>query len=174
MILSGDIELNPGPGFNKQLRKKQNAIIKKTLNKRAASPKCSICKIGVGNNRKRLLCTWCLELTHVSCSNLHETKKKSIKSAAPIKWTCNSCYFHELPFSNCRSIPDNIESNDAIESNNAVFENLQEKFKDRSSLKVMHLNTQSLISTFPEFTAYVNDYPFDVYTLSETWLTSNK
>ena len=37
----------------------------------------------------------------------------------------------------------------------------------------MHLNTQSLRSSFPEFTAFVNNYPFDVYILSETWLTSN-
>ena len=37
----------------------------------------------------------------------------------------------------------------------------------------MHLNTRSLISSFPKFTAFVNNYSFDVYTLSETWLTSN-
>ena len=37
----------------------------------------------------------------------------------------------------------------------------------------MHLNTRSLVSSFPEFTAFVNNYPFDVYTLSEIWLTSN-
>ena len=69
ILESGDIELNPGPGFNKQLRKKQNAIIKKTINKQASTPKCPICNIGVGNNRKCLLCTWSLELTHVICSN---------------------------------------------------------------------------------------------------------
>ena len=66
ILESGDIELNPGPGFNKQLRKKQNAIIKKTINKKASTPTCPICNIGVGNNRKHLLCTWCLELTHVA------------------------------------------------------------------------------------------------------------
>ena len=37
----------------------------------------------------------------------------------------------------------------------------------------MHLNTQSLISSFPKFTAFVNNYSFDMYTLSETQLTSN-
>ena len=37
----------------------------------------------------------------------------------------------------------------------------------------MHLNTRSLISSFPEFTAFVNNYSFDVYKMSETWLTSN-
>ena len=37
----------------------------------------------------------------------------------------------------------------------------------------MHLNTRSRISSFPEFTAFVNNYPIDVYTLSEAWLTSN-
>ena len=37
----------------------------------------------------------------------------------------------------------------------------------------MHLNTRSLMSSLPEFTTFVNNYLFDVYTLSETWLTSN-
>ena len=42
-----------------------------------------------------------------------------------------------------------------------------------SDLKIMHLNTQSVTSTFNEFLLIINGYPSDVITLSETWLKSN-
>ena len=37
----------------------------------------------------------------------------------------------------------------------------------------MHLNTQSMVSTFNEFLLTVNRYPLDIITLSETWLKDN-
>ncbi len=42
-----------------------------------------------------------------------------------------------------------------------------------SHLSLMHLNTQSMTSTFDELVMLLNDYPFDVVTLSETWLKDN-
>ena len=41
-------------------------------------------------------------------------------------------------------------------------------------LKFLHLNTQSLVSTFNEFYITLAKYPFDVVALSETWLRQNK
>ena len=40
-------------------------------------------------------------------------------------------------------------------------------------LKIMHLNTQSMVSMFNEFLLLVTQYSFDVFTLSETWLKNN-
>ena len=40
-------------------------------------------------------------------------------------------------------------------------------------LSLMHLNTQSMTSTFDELQLLLNDYPFNVVTLSETWLKDN-
>ena len=40
-------------------------------------------------------------------------------------------------------------------------------------LKLMHLNTQSMCSTFNEFQLTVESYPLDIITLSETWLKEN-
>ena len=47
---------------------------------------------------------------------------------------------------------------------------LQERHKQ---LKIMHLNTQCMTSTFDEFLLTVNKYPLDIITLSETWLKDN-
>ena len=57
LILSGDIELNPGPG----------------LHARKSTPKCLLCNKGVGTNRKRLQCSQCQNLTHVTCLNISKT-----------------------------------------------------------------------------------------------------
>lgn len=38
----------------------------------------------------------------------------------------------------------------------------------------MHLNTQSMVSTFNEFALTVKSYPLDIITLSETWLKNQK
>ena len=43
----------------------------------------------------------------------------------------------------------------------------------RSQLKIMHLNTQCMTSTFDEFLLTVNKYPVNIITMSETWLRDN-
>ena len=37
----------------------------------------------------------------------------------------------------------------------------------------MHLNTQSMVSSFNEFQTLVSDYPMDIITMSEMWLKEN-
>jgi len=59
LILSGDIEQNPGP-----------------------SPKCTECNKGVGTNRKRLMCDVCMSLTHLSCSTIPTSQHKLYNSRA--------------------------------------------------------------------------------------------
>ena len=172
ILESGDIENNPGPGFDRQSCKKRNATTKKSTSKKALFTKCPICNKGVGNNRKRLSCIYCLELTHVTCSNLTTEKKNKITSGTPTIWTCTSCLFNELPFKNCRTTSETSES---FQPKN-LYEQYQisEQFQHIISFfKLMYLKTRSLISSFPEFTAFVNNYSSNMYTLSETWLRSN-
>ena len=59
VILSGDIETNPGPG----LRSRNNI------------PKCTVCWKGVGANRKRFECERCFNLTHINCTNISNKKQ---------------------------------------------------------------------------------------------------
>ena len=137
----GDIEKNPGPGFDRQSRKKHNATTKKYTSKKALSTKCPICNKGVGNNRKRLLYIYCLELTHVTCSNLTRKTKNKIISPATINWTCTSCLFK-----NCRTTSGTSES---FEPKNLYKQyQISEQFQhDKSAIKIMHLNTRLLMSS---------------------------
>jgi exonuclease III len=45
--------------------------------------------------------------------------------------------------------------------------------KHPKHLSIMHLNTQSMVSSFNEFQTLVSDYPMDIITMSETWLKEN-
>ena len=60
LILSDDVEPNPGPGS----RVKNNAA------------KCSICNKEVATNRKHVKCEVCQCLTHVSCLNISKIQQK--------------------------------------------------------------------------------------------------
>ena len=61
---------------------------------------------------------------------------------------------------------------DQIIQNNVHSEaNLLET--NRNHLSIAHLNRQSMSSTFDEFQVMLYQHPFDIITLSETWLRNN-
>ena len=81
ITLSGDIEINPGPGLSK--------------------PKCQVCDRTVQCNQKRLVCKHCLEMCHVRCSN-HQLNQNASNKA--YEWTCSNCIHTALPFYNRRNL----------------------------------------------------------------------
>ncbi|XP_057299344.1 uncharacterized protein LOC130629967 [Hydractinia symbiolongicarpus] len=150
IILSGDIQENPGPG----------------------SSKCTECNKGVGTNRKRLQCIKCFCFTHASCSNLPIFEQNRMTSRIVVKWTCSGCILSELPYFGVRNIAFNTDTtDDPITTENSHLKLLN---KHRNQTSIAHLNTQSLLSTFTEFSLMLNIYDFDIITLSETWLQDNK
>ena len=52
-------------------------------------------------------------------------------------------------------------------------EHLQSLIMRPKHLKVMHLNTKSVVSAFDELLLKIKQYPFDVISMSETWLKEN-
>ena len=67
IILSGDIEQNPGPGLPK--------------------PKCPRCDKTVRCNQKRLICQLCLDVVLANCVNLKHCVRNSIDAE---RWTCEN------------------------------------------------------------------------------------
>ena len=154
LLLSGDIEENPGPGLR--------------------APKCTECEKGVGTNRKRLECKTCLNPTHAACSNLPKSQQIQMTSRIVKYWTCKNCLFSELPFFNVREL-DLDGAVSAIPAEEIALNhdvNLLKKHQNQTS--IAHINTQSLLSTFDEFSHMLNTYNFDIITLSETWLQDNQ
>ena len=147
LILSGDVESNPGPGF---------------------CPKCAKCEKTVNKNHKRLVCSVCRESVHAKC--IKQFDLKTINARTPKFYTCNSCLFTELPFAKTNlSIP-----NDAKNDTNVQCQHKVTIADNKNKLSIAHLNTQSLCSSFAEFTVFVNNYDFDIITVSETWLKNDK
>ena len=64
----------------------------------------------------------------------------------------------------------------ANDSNNVVTDadvHLQDLLSKGNQLRIAHLNTQSMVSTFDKFQATMVEYPICVMTMSETWLKNN-
>ena len=165
ILLGRDISRNPGP-TQQQIT---NPSHKKS--ERHPAPKCLVCEKTVRRNHKRLSCEKCFDWTHARCAGTYFFKY--IKANLPNSWTCPRCTLTVLPFhgqcdlnesSSTTSSKINYHTDDILES--LVSKNNQ--------LKVMYLNTQSMLSTFNEFALTITKYPLDVVTLSETLLNSNK
>ena len=87
-------------------------------------------------------------------------------------WTCTNCLHTTLPFSNVDLELDysGISINESLTTNN----HLEVINANKNLLKIFHINTQSLSSTFDEFLLTIKEYDFDIVAMSETWLKNNK
>ena len=152
IVLSGDIESNPGP-----------------------APKCTECDKGVGTNRKRLQCIKCLSFTHATCSTISKSQQNRMNSRTVVDWTCPNCTLSQLPFFTTRNIDLNQTSpfddlNDSLPDQDTHIQSLNQH---KNRISIAHLNTQSLLSSISEFSTLAHKYNLDIYTISESWLKDN-
>ena len=121
-------------------------------------------------NSKRLLCIHCNNLVHLKCTGTNSTKR--LKSYDPQRWICYWRYLKELLFFNTENLSEEtISITDETMQKNVHYEALE---TNRNHLSITHLNTKSMSSTFDEFQLMLYHHPFDIITLSETWLWSDK
>ena len=114
------------------------------------------------------MCGHCFDMVHATCVN---SKHLVNNSKTHVTWTCNNCLLYELPF-NKVNLDSSIEQNVSIHDD--VIENaFMSRFTDNNNLKLLHLNTQSLLSSFDEFKNLIHTYNFDIVAMSETWLKDN-
>ena len=143
IILSGDIETNPGPGLSK--------------------PNCQVCDKTVRCIQKRLVCEHCLEMCHVKCSN-HQLNQNTSNKAH--EWTRPDCIHTALPFYNRRNVDfDSTVANETtiLHTNNCHIKTLKNHQKYTS---ITHINCQSVLSTFCEFAVMMKSYEFDIISLN--------
>lgn len=140
------------------------------------SVKCRVCEKTVKSNHKRFLCDICKDLTHASCTGL--TQINQVRACIPNNWTCSYRISSILPFLTERSIDFDSSIDETYNSSLVSISNsdvhLSELESRQKLLRVAHLNTQCMTSTFDNFRLTIETYPFDIFTLSETWLKDNK
>ena len=61
LLISGDIELNPGPSNGNRIGNQGDANVR--------APKCNICYKIARTNSKQLMCEHCKLLVHLNCTN---------------------------------------------------------------------------------------------------------
>ena len=143
---------------------------------------CACCKKPVRCNQKALTCTTCKKWVHISCGRVHKSKYDDSEENFE-NWQCPLCLFHELPFYNSfddESIVEekfsigheitNIEVNTSNEKNEYFQAN---KFPLGKGMKISHLNIRSLKNKVIDVQQFLLENPYDLYTLSETWLNED-
>ena len=146
LLLSGDIETNPGP-----------------------AAKCTSCNKTVKVNSKRVECKTCKGLQHLKCCKSNAIKVESPR--VPATWTCHNCLLSVLPFFRVRDIFDTDVPQEDEQLNPETVNLLN---NHRKHFSIAHLNTQSMTPAFNEFESMLSEHQFDIITMSETWLKQNK
>ena len=153
LILSGDIEINPGPDFSPS--------------------KCTVCGNVVKINNKRLICSTCFDAIHAKCCK-QPSYHNNLRSKDTTLYTCNRCLHTQLPFFNVSNLDSSYDMCNTANDNRLSIQNTNSNITNSSkTISIAHLNTQAICSTFDEFTCMLNTQKFDIMTLSETWLRDN-
>ena len=121
-------------------------------------------------NSKKLLHIHCESFVHLQCSTLKAIL--FIKSSRIAhEWVCESCHFKELPFSGLHEFHE-ITATSPTTINSVDYENIHIlNLKSHGKhLSIGHLNTRSTVLSFDQFNVMLQEHPFDILTLSETWL----
>ena len=83
LLLSGDIQLNPGPGTKYP---------------------CTICYKPVKANQMALECDGCLKWTHCKCCGVGKDVYQSYQNESTLQWHCPRCLAQSLPFNDCSRV----------------------------------------------------------------------
>lgn len=151
LLQGGDIGVNPDPPKRK-----------------SAAPRCPQCEKPVARNH-----SFCFDVTHAKCSKVFDPKY--ISSSRPKEWVCPKCTISVLPFNkhNLSLLDTSCMSEPGTEDPDFVDEHLHMLEERSHQVRIFHINTQSMASSFDELLATIDEYPFDIATMSETLLKDN-
>ena len=174
IVLSGDIEANPGPKA-----------------KRAPKCPCKKCERGVKNNQDAILCIECNTWSHVKCIGMSKPMFQYYLNHPNIDWTCDCCALpgftdsflaeetqvHVDAAVECEPTTDpaiQLEAEKNAEpvpepyaSSHHWFEaNISRYFK--SHIKIAHLNINAVYNKMDEVKEMLNRKMFDILFLAET------
>ena len=151
LLLSGDIETNPGP--------------RSTLSNKMI---CDLCSRTIARNTNPVVCSDCRGLFHRSCAGITVTFHKKILQNEK-SWVCHSCYVYALPFPNDDI---NIETFDDEEVVIPLDLNDDLVLTDKSCLNIGHLNINGLRSKIDFLRIFLRQHKFDILCLNETKIDS--
>ena len=169
ILISGDIEINPGP--------------------KQASPRypCKECGKNVRNNQNAILCMTCCTWSHVKCLRMSITNFQYYLSHPSIDWTCNYCalpnfsdsFFHNEVIAEegeARSpdaiLPPTADTSHSSDHSDCPIDwfttNITNYYK--SNLTIGHLNVNGIYNKVDEIKDLLNRGLFDILFIAESKL----
>ena len=166
IILSGDVETNPGP----------------------VKYPCGICKRAVKYNQSSVACDQCDQWIHRECMHMNTAVFEGLKN---ISWYCDNCgipNFTDSFFAGCAAKVDNtysclsqtnsssllsLDSGTEIHGPIAMSSPISKKSlqaKTSKPLRLLNINTQSINNEKTEMLNVIDEYHPDIIVATETWL----
>ena len=146
IVLSGDVQLNPGPPSS-------------------CKYPCTVCSNPVKANQKGIQCDTCDLWSHATCGNVGE--ETYLNLAIEGDWHCPSCIRSQLPFHNISNI-----SNAALSSNSALSTSTNSSTMNNkiNSIKCQSLNARSVMNKRTDMLALLRSQSLNILAVTETFL----
>ena len=134
---------------------------------------CTCCNKPVRKNQKALVCTMCKKWVHITCGRVSKAKYDD-RNEKFENWQCPKCLLSELPFYGF--IDNTFTPNMEFIDNSPKGENAKtlklnvENFPNERGMKISHVNIRSLKNKIIDVQQFLMENPYDIFSLSETWL----
>ena len=132
---------------------------------------CVFCSKPVKSNQKALLCTQCNLWAHIKCARVSELQYCDPNEHF-VNWRCSKCILSLLPFFDVTDSADVYHPCDNINDvgKSKREDNIKFQFPKEKGIKVSHLNIRSLRNKIHDLEILLKDYPYELISLTETWL----
>ena len=162
LLLSGDIQPNPGPA---------------AAGVRNTKYPSTVCGRGVRSNCKAVSCDVCQLWTHVNCCDVSlEVYNDSVNNGTPLSHVCDVCLIGELPIINNfndeanQTVFHSNTKNIAPDLNNSTDVPDQYELFTKKGLHFLHINARSLLPKLSVACLLVRRTKAAVLAVTETWL----
>ena len=134
---------------------------------------CVCCKKAVKSNQRGIVCTKCKTWVHITCVNISRALYENDDEHF-LDWQCPVCILQQLPFYDVdfhteTSTNMSTLNEICVDRNQSPTDN-EYKFPSKSGAKLAHLNIRSINNKKDEVHAFLKEFPYDILSLSETWL----
>ena len=145
LILSGDIETNPGPS-NK--------------------PQCECCFRTIAINHRFVSCVECESRSHIKCAGVSPNQYNRMQADRTITFYCQPCLSNNMPFAD-------VEPEEYFDDNFVLPERIEPlNLFRKSCLNIAHLNVNGLRSKLDFIKILLFQEKFDILCLNETKIDS--
>ena len=161
LLMSGDVEINPGPVYRFP---------------------CTVCETPVRKNQRGVDCDSCRRWTHAACCGMSATEYHQLcTQGESFPWVCPPCMMQEIPFMNCslnwepvhghKSVDGLLKTSQLSDGSESYMNSLPKP--PFPGLSCMCLNARSIVNKNLDLLAMLDANRMHILAVSETFLDDN-